>query len=205
MKTALFAASLFLATAAQPVLAQDAQVPGQADTSRVQAGTYKVDPAHTQIVFTVNHFGFSFYHGLLGDSTGTLTIDPKAPETASVQIEIPMSGLRTTSDKLTEHLATADFLDAAKFPTATFKSTKVELDGDAAEITGDLTLHGVTKPVVLDVNFTGAGANPMNKAETVGFSAGTTIKRSDFGINAYVPNISDEVDLEITVAFEKAN
>ena len=201
MNKALLAAS-FLVAAALPSFAQG--VPGAADTSRVKAGSYTVDAGHTQVAFTVNHFGFSLYHGLIGGSTGKLTLDPKAPEQAALEIQIPLAEVVTTSPELTAHLKNADFFDTAKFPTATFKSTKVEMDGDEATITGDLTLHGVTKSVKLDVDFTGAGTNPMSKAETIGFEAETTIKRSEFGISKYVPAISDEVELDITAAFELA-
>ncbi|MGQ4275255.1 YceI family protein [Terrihabitans sp. B22-R8] len=202
MKQILIATGVLCATAL-PAFAQAQGVPGAADTSRVTAGTYSADPAHSQIVFTVDHFGFSDLYGMLGASSGTLTLDPKAPEKASVEIEIPIDGVVSTSPEFVTHLKTADFFDATKFPTATFKSTKVEIDGDDARITGDLTLHGVTKSVVLDADFSGAGTNPMNKKETIGFSAETTIKRSDFGIGKYVPAVSDEVELDITVAFEK--
>jgi polyisoprenoid-binding protein YceI len=186
--------------------AQAPEIPGKPDPARVTAGTYKVDLDHTQVAFTVSHFGLSNYHGLFGGSSGTLTIDPKRPADAQVVIEIPLSKVVTTSDELTAHLKKADFFDIGKYPTATFRSTKVEPQGDRqARISGDLTLHGTTKPVVLDATFTGAGANPMNKAFTVGFEAKTTINRSDFGITYVVPLVSDEVILNITAAFEKAN
>jgi polyisoprenoid-binding protein YceI len=201
MNKALLAASLLIATAL-PAFAQE--VPGTADTTKVKAGSYTVDSNHTQVAFTVNHMGFSLLHGLIGGSTGKLTLDPKAPEKSTLEIEIPMSGIVTTSSELTSHLQTADFFDAAKFPTATFKSSKIQMDGDEAVITGDLTLHGVTKEVTLEADFTGAGTNPMSKAETVGFSGETTIKRSDFGISKFVPVVSDEVELDLTAAFELA-
>lgn len=184
--------------------AQAPEVPGKPDPARVAAGTYKVDPNHTQIAFTVSHFGLSNYHGLFGGSTGTLSIDPKRPEAASVVIEVPLAKVLTTSDELNAHLKTPDFFDVAKYPVATFRSTKIEPQGNRARITGDLTLHGITRPVVLDAGFTGAGTNPMNKALTAGFEATTTIRRSEFGITHVVPLVSDEVILNITVAFEKA-
>jgi polyisoprenoid-binding protein YceI len=196
---------LAVAAATLPAIAQmPKEAPGKADPARVTAGTYKADSAHTQIAFTVNHLGFNAYHGLFGDSTGTLTLDPAKPSAAKVDIEIPMSGITTTSAKLTEHLKGADFFDAAKFPTARFQSTAVMASGTNATITGNLTIKGVTKPVTLNAKFIGAGKGPMNGADTVGFEATTSIKRSDFGISYGVPLVSDEVPLEITVAFEKA-
>lgn len=187
-----------------PAIAQmPKEVPGKADPSRVTAGTYKADSGHTQILFSVNHLGFNVYHGLFGDATGTLTLDPAKPAAAKVDIEIPMSGITTTSAKLTEHLKGADFFDAAKFPTGRFQSTAVQASGTDATITGNLTLKGVTKRVTLKAKFTGAGKGPMNQLETVAFEATTTIKRSDFGISYGIPFVPDEVPLQITVAFEK--
>lgn len=189
-----------------PVSAQTAppERPGKPDLSRVAAGTYKVDPDHTQVVFTANHFGFTDYNGLIGGITGTLTIDPQRPEGATLAIEIPLSTAVTTSSNLNAHLQQADFFETAKFPTATFRSTRIEVTGDLAEITGDLTLRGVTKPVVLAARFTGAGVNPMNKAATIGFEATAAVVRSGFGITFAVPMIADKVDLRIVGAFEKA-
>ena len=109
----------------------------------------------------------------------------------------------TSRADLTKHMMSPDFLDAAKFPTATFESTKVVATGNTAKITGNLTLLGVTKPVVLDATFTGAGNNPMNKKATIGFHGSTTIKRSDFGMAKYVPMVGDDVKIAISIAFEK--
>lgn len=205
MRKILAASALALtALALGPVIAQDAPaLPGAPDPARVQAGTYVMDPAHTQVAFTVNHFGFNNYVGLFGTPTGSLTIDPKQPEKASLTVEIPMNEVRTSSTKLDEHLKTPDFLDTAKYPTAKFVSTSIKVDGNEADITGNLTLHGVTRPVTIDAQFTGAGTHPMNKKLNIGFSGTTTIKRSDFGIDKFVPLVSDEVKLAITAAFEK--
>ncbi|MFL9825270.1 YceI family protein [Rhodoplanes sp. SY1] len=192
--------------AATPLTAQTApaELPGKVDVSRVAGGTYKVDPDHTQVAFTVNHFGFTDYFGLLGGSTGTLTLDPKRPGAAQVTIEIPLAAAVTTSKELDAHLQAADFFETAKFPKASFRSTRVEVDGERARIVGDLTLRGVTRPVVLDARFTGAGVNPMNKAATIGFEATTSVKRSEFGMKFALPVVSDQVDLRIVAAFEKA-
>ena len=196
----MFAAPLALALLAVPAIAQ---VPGQPSVAAVKAGSYVTDPNHSQVAFSVTHFGFNVYHGLFGGITGSLTLDPRTPAAARVSIDIPIAQVVTTSSKLNEHLQSADFLDAARFPTAHFESTSVVARGRTARIAGNLTLHGVTKPVVLDARFIGAGTNPMNKAETVGFEATTTIQRSQFGIAKYVPAVTDAVDLRITVAFER--
>lgn len=198
--------------AAVPLMAQSApQLPGTTDVSRVTAGTYKTDPGHTLIGWRVSHFGFNDYFGIFGDATGTLTLDPKNPNAATVDITIPVSKVTTASAGLTGHLLRAgkdggkpDFFGPAP-ADAKFVSTKVEAKGTTAKITGNLTLNGVTKPVVLDTKFSGAGNNPFNKKATVGFHATTTIKRSDFGVSYAVPVVSDDVALDISVAFEKAS
>lgn len=196
---------LFLSLAllvATPAFAQTApQLPGQADPARVVAGTYPVDTGHTQVTFTVNHFGFSAFTGQAGGATGSLTIDPKNPSAAKLDITIPTSGIVTTVKALDAHLATPDFFDAATYPTIRFVSTGVVANGSTAKITGNLTLHGVTKPVVLDAVFVGAGDNPMSKKLNFGFAATTTIQRSAFGMDKYVPFVSDEVKIQINAAF----
>jgi len=193
----LFAAPLLAEEAAAPVL------PGVADATRVTAGAYEVDARHTQVNWQVNHFGFNDYFGLFGDVTGTLDIDPANLGAAKVDLTIPIASVATSSAGLTTHLQTPDFFDVAKFSTARFVSTSVAVDGQRAMIKGDLTMLGVTKPVELETRFEGAGANPMNKKATLGFHASTTIKRSDWGMTKYVPMVSDEVKLRISVAFEK--
>lgn len=205
---------LFALAVATPLVAQQAmQKPGSKNPAAVTGGTYAVDPNHTLIGWRVDHLGFNDYFGIFGDSTGTLVIDPKNPNAAKVDITIPVSKVTTASAGLTEHMLRAgkdggkpDFFGAnpadAKFVST---SVVVDRDGDEAKITGNLTLNGVTKPVVLDAEFSGAGKMPaqMGGKETVGFHAETTIKRSDFGISMGIPMVSDEVELDITVAFEK--
>lgn len=161
------------------------------------AETYKLDASHTAITWHVNHFGFSTPSGKFMDVDGTLHLDEANPASSSLSVTIPIDKMNSGVAKLDEHLKTPDFFDAAKYPTATYVSKSIELTGkDTAKVTGDLTLHGVTKPVVLDVKLNKIGENMM-KMKTAGFTASTTIKRSDFGISAYVPNLGDEVKLEI--------
>jgi len=196
-----------LALAAVPVLAQDMpkQAPGAPDPSRAVAGTYQVDPDHTQVLFTLGHLGFSEYTGMFTQPTGTLTLDPKSPAADKVDVTFPIAKVLTTSPELDKHLQTADFFDAAKYPDGRFVSTKVTPTGDAgATIDGDLTLHGVTRPVSLDVRFVGAGNMVMGPpVPNIGFAATTTIKRSDFGLGYGVPLVSDDVVLTINAAFAK--
>jgi polyisoprenoid-binding protein YceI len=163
-----------------------------------------VDTHHTQVAWEVNHLGFNDYFGIFGGSTGSLTIDPANPAAASVSIDIPLAAVATTRQGLTDHLQKAEFFDVANHPVATFRSTGVTVTGTTAKIAGNLTLRGVTKPIVLDAHFTGAGSNPMNKKATIGFEGTTTIKRSDFGVMYGLPVVGDVVDLRISAAFEKA-
>jgi polyisoprenoid-binding protein YceI len=161
--------------------------------------TYTLDPGHTMVLFSWNHFGFSNPTANLNQVDGTLVYDEAAPTKATVEVTLPLSGLDTFVPKLDEHLKSADFLDAAKYPTVTFKSTKVTEAGKGKfKITGDLTVHGVTKPVTLDATLNKVGPHPMMKVQSIGFDATATIKRSDFGVGAYVPNVSDEIKIHIT-------
>jgi len=193
---------LGLSAAAAPLVAQMPKTPpGISDVRRVAAGTYTVDPGHSQVTFTVNHLGFSTYRGIFGDLTGSMTIDPKAPAKAKVSIDIPIKRVTTTSEKLDEHLLGADFFDAANHPTAHFESTSIRPNGKTARISGNLTIKGVTKPVVLDAVFVGAGT--MMGKRTIGFDATITIKRSDFGVSYGIPLVPDAVPLQISVAFER--
>ncbi|WP_347303984.1 YceI family protein [Croceibacterium sp. TMG7-5b_MA50] len=191
--------------------AQDAPaLPGQMDASRVTAGTYTADSNHSLIGWRVNHFGFNDYFGIFGDVAGTLTIDPANLAAAKVDVTVPIANVTTASDGLTGHLlrpgkdgGKPDFFGAEPAP-ARFVSTSVQPTGEtAATITGDLTMNGVTRPVTIAAQFTGAGANPMSQALTAGFEGTTTIRRSEFGIAGALPVVSDEVELDITIAFEK--
>ena len=178
-------------------------VPGTPDPSRVTAGIYATDPSHTLVGWKVSHFGFNDYFGQFGDVRGTLTLDPANPSRSVVDITVPVSGLATASGGLTAHMQRADFFDMANHPEVRFVSTAVEANGDRAVIAGNLTIRGVTRPVILSARFSGAGTNPYNRKDTVGFHATTTIKRSDFGMTYGVPLVSDDVELTISVAFEK--
>lgn len=202
MKTNLLSIAFVLSLAS--VGSAAAQAPASHDPSTVEGGTYAVDPNHTQVAFTVSHMGFSNYTGVFSGASGELTLDPKAAGKSSLKVSVPVKSVMTTSSKLDEELKSAQWIDATQFPDMTFVSTKVVLDGkDKAKVSGDLTLHGVTKPIVLAVTFVGAGANPLSKKYTVGFEAKGEIKRSDFGVKTYVPLISDSLHLTIAGAFEK--
>ncbi|MGO4222509.1 YceI family protein [Lysobacter sp. TAF61] len=161
--------------------------------------TYKIDPNHTDVIASWSHFGFSNPIAHFGEVDGFVTYDPDHVGASKVEVTIPMSGLEAHVSDFNEHLRSADFFDAEKYPTITFKSTKVEAAGsNKLRVFGDLTLHGVTKPVVLDTTINKVGENPISKRAAAGFDATTTINRSDFGIAKYVPNVSDAVTIRIT-------
>ena len=163
------------------------------------SGTYQLDPTHTDVLAQWTHFGFSQPSAHFGISDGTLVYDAADVAKSSVQVTLPITGIDTFVDKLDEHLQSAEFFDVGKFPNATFKSTSVAAAGtNKLTVTGDLTIKDVTKPVTLDVTLNGAGEHPMLKKQAIGFSATATIKRTDFGVGAYAPNVSDDVQLRIT-------
>ncbi len=193
---------------ALPAAAQAPQLPTRAPGSRdpalVRAGSYHVEPNHTQIHFTLDHMGFTPFGGTFSQASGSLVLDPKLPSAAKVSIVVPIASVMTTSKKLDEELVSPQFFDAAQFPTATFVSTSVTPQaGNKARIEGTLTLHGVARPVVLDAIFYGAGTNFMSKKPAVGFLGTIVIHRSDFGLTYAVPLVGDEVDLTIDAAFEQ--
>jgi len=172
---------------------------GAAVSAQAAPVTYKLDPGHTMVLFSWNHFGYSNPSADFGLGEGTLVFDEQHPAQSSVDVTLPLAGLDTHVPALDKHLKEADFFDADKYPTVTFKSTRVQpLGGHKFQITGDLTVHGVTKPVVLAATLNKVGPHPMTKAQAIGFDATTSIKRSDFGIGAYVPNVGDEISIRIT-------
>lgn len=188
------AAALMLAPAAQ---AQITQVPAE-----VKAGAYTADPAHSKVTWSVSHFGFSTYTGQFASVAATLKLDPKSLSSTTLEATINTAAVGTLNPALDTHLKSPNFLDTAKFPTAVFKATSVKPTGErTADITGDLTLHGVTKAVVIKATFNQAGVSPVNKKYTLGFAGKAVIKRSDFGIKTYVPAISDDVTLQIDAEF----
>jgi polyisoprenoid-binding protein YceI len=205
-------ATLLAATAiATPLVAQ--QMPGSKDKAAITGGSYTVDANHTLVKWEVNHFGFSPLWGLFGQITGTMQLDPKNPAASKVDVTIPVSKMVTGVPGFTAHLlrdgkdgGKPDFFGSAP-ADARFVSTSVTVDasGEAAQVAGNLTLNGITKPVTLDVDFYGAGKAPaqMGGKENVGFEAEATIKRSDFGLGYAVPLVSDEVELTIAAAFQK--
>ncbi|HAJ90184.1 MAG TPA: polyisoprenoid-binding protein [Rhodospirillaceae bacterium] len=161
------------------------------------AEKYTLDASHTAITWHVNHFGFSTPSGKFMGVEGEVILDEANPASSSVKVTVDVNAMNSGVEKLDEHLKNADFFDVAKFPTATFVSKKVVLTGkDTAKVEGELTLHGVTKPITLDVKLNKIGEN-MRQMKTAGFTASTTIKRSEFGMSTYVPNLGDDIKIDI--------
>jgi polyisoprenoid-binding protein YceI len=166
----------------------------------LQAATYTLEPDYTQGVFRWSHLGFSNPAAQVSQGKGTLEFDPDMPTSARVEVTLPLSSLATGVPALDEHLRSEDFFEVEKFPTAIFRSTRIEQGGgkDRLRVTGNLSLHGVTRPVTLDVTVVKIGTNPRTGLATVGFEASTTLKRSDFGLGAYVPQVGDEIRVQLT-------
>ncbi len=170
-----------------------------------RSGSYALEKSHAKIVWAANHFGFSTYYGEFTDFDAKLTLDAAAPERSTLNVTVAIPSVDTHNDALDKHLATADFFDAANHPTATFVSTQVRRTGaTTADVTGNFTLRGVTKPLTLKVTLNGAGESPVSKAYTVGFSAEGTVKRSGFGMTYGIPGVADDVKLLISGEFNPA-
>ena len=160
---------------------------------------YKIDPTHTATVFSWNHFGFSTPSANFTDIQGVIKVDNAKPSNSSVDVIIPISSVNTNVPALDKEFQEEAWFNAAKYPNITFKSAKVETkDKKHFKITGDLTVKGVTKPVVLDAVLNKQGEHPMAKVPAIGFNATTSFDRSAFGIGNYVPNVGDKITVNIT-------
>ena len=174
------------------------------DTQTAQS-TWTIDPAHSSVEFAVKHMMFATAKGRFTDVKGTITLDQETISNSSVTVEIGAASIDTHDDGRDAHLRSAEFFDVETFPTITFASTSVERGrGDALKITGDLTMHGVTKQVVLDAEFNGQGSSPFGH-QVLSYSAKTSIDRKDFGLtwNAALETggvlVSDEVKITIEI------
>ena len=161
--------------------------------------TYQIDPTHTFPTFEISHFGFSTYRGRFDKTSGNITLD-RDKKTGSADVTIDVASVSTGVPKLDDHLRNPDFFDAAKYPTIRFKSQDFKFNGDKlSAVNGNLTMHGVTKPVSLTVSSFLCGEHPLKKTPMCGADATTTLKRSDFGISKYSPNIGEDVLLRIEI------
>lgn len=159
--------------------------------------TYTLDPNHSYVMWHISHFGFSHPSGKWF-ANGTLVLDESKLQNSKITVNIRTADIDTGIKELDEHLKGKLFFDVEKFPAATFVSNKVTLTGKkTAKVQGILTLHGISKPITLNVTLNKAGVNPINNKDTVGFTASTKLKRSDFDMNALLPGLGDDVTIDI--------
>jgi polyisoprenoid-binding protein YceI len=195
---ALFA--LGVALVASPAFAQVTT-----DPATLPAGAYRLETAHSQLLFSIAHLGLTDYYGRFDKLSGTLNFDPHAPERSTVSVIVDPASVDTPSADLNSELSGPDVFDAQKFPQATFRSVSVTRTGPASgKMVGDLTLRGVTRKVTLLVTFSGGAPDPLSGGTAVGFRATGTIKRSDFGITGmrWEPLVGDDVTLIIDAMFD---
>ncbi|MGR8981168.1 MAG: YceI family protein [Gammaproteobacteria bacterium] len=167
--------------------------------SAAAADFYTVDSRHTFPSFEISHLGFSIQRGRFNETSGKVMLDPKAGK-GSVDIAINTASISTGLAELEKHLRGEDFLDAAKYPQIKFISDKLSFSGEKlVAVDGNLTLHGVTRPVRLAVDHFHCGLNMIRMVQTCGANATTAIKRSDFGVDKYVPAVGDEVRIQIQI------
>jgi polyisoprenoid-binding protein YceI len=165
-----------------------------------QTSTWKSDPAHSETDFSVKHLSISNVHGRLGKVDATIVLNDQDITKSTINATIDVAGLETGQPPRDNHLKTDSFFDVAKYASVTFVSTGVAKSGSGFQVSGNLTLHGVTKPVVLDVSGSGAPiTSPMDKKQHLGFEATTTIHRLDYGVGTTFPDavVSDEVKITI--------
>jgi len=177
------------------------------DPKKAPTGSYSMDPRHSLVVFAIPHLGITDYYGRFDKVSGTLSFNSGAPEKSSVDVTIDMTSIDVPSKEPVGELSGGNVFDSVKFPTATFKSTSITRTGNnTGTITGDLTLHGVTRSVTLDTTFGGLTTDPFSGKDDVGFHATTTLKRTDFGLTGMVWEsvVSDNVKLTIEAMFQHA-
>lgn len=180
--------------------AADVKATIEANAPQTVAERYVFDKAHTQILFFVNHLGFSMSQGEFLDFDGHFMYDEANPENSSIDVVIKTASIDMDDEKWDDHMKNEDFFDVEKFPEMTFKSTDIEVTGEnTANITGDLTILGVTKPVTLAVTHNKTGIHPYSKKKHAGFSATATIDRTQWGMNYGVPNVGEEVEIRLEV------
>jgi polyisoprenoid-binding protein YceI len=187
-------------TLAGPAFAADVST----DPKSAPPGAYEIETHHTQVIFAISHLGITDYYGRFEKVSGTLNFNSGTPEKSSVSVSIDTASANVMSSEVLGQLVGPTVFDAAKFPTATFKSTSLVRTGPTTgKMTGDLTIHGVTKPVTFDVTFNGGLKAPIGNAYDLGFHATAIIKRSDFGLDKMMWNsfVGDDVKLTIEAMF----
>ena len=170
------------------------------------ATEYVLDPSHSQIVFSYNHLGYSVGYGMFSGYEGEIAWDAENPADSSVSVSFPLKSMLTGWEARFEHFMSGDFFDATDDEMVTFVSKSIEVTGeDTRLITGDLSLNGVTKEVVLDAKLMQAGDHPMEGKPWLGFTATTTLLRSDYNVGMFAPYVSDEVEVRISLEAMQAD
>lgn len=170
----------------------------------LEKGSYQIDPAHTSVLFKINHMGMSTFVGRFNESEASLEFDPAHMENAKLSALIKIPSIDVNNKDLEESLKGSSWFEAEKYPQALFKTESVMmLDDTHAKFSGNLTLHGVTAPIVLNVIFNGAGNNMLSGKYTLGFTATARFKRSQFGMDYLIPAVGDDVDVEVFAEFQK--
>ncbi len=201
--TIAIAVAALLAAAPAPSLADDMPAGPSRDPTQVKAGKYRLDPAHGKITWSLSHLGYSTYYGQITDVAAEVTLDPKEPAKSTLSVMINTASVNGLNDKLNEHLKSPDFFDVQKFPQASYVSTSIEpTSPTTAHVNGELTIKGITRVVSFDATFNQAGVSPVDKLYTVGFDGHAVIRRSDFGISAFLPILGDEVQLRLEGEFK---
>ena len=166
--------------------------------------TYQLEKTHVDLLFAINHAGFTHKHGSFRELDATLVYDAQKPEASHVEVTVKTDSLDTAFAARDKDVKGPQFLDTQKFPEMTFRSTRVTRTGEQTlKVEGNLTLHGVTRPLVLEAQLNQLGPSPFDKRPTVGFSASGALRRSDFGIDRFVPLIGDEVTISIDAEFNQ--
>ena len=196
----------FVMAATCPLQAMAQAPQSAAEEEPVKPGTYNLDPVHGKITWSLSHLGFSTYTGQFSHVTGTLSLDPAHVDQSKLNVTIDVSSVGSFNSTLDTELKGDKFLKVGTFPTATYTSTRVEPTGPkTATVHGDLTMLGVTKPVILKVTFNRAGTNPLANAYEVGFDGHAVFNRSQFGVSAYLPYVGDQVSLDLEGEFHLAS
>jgi polyisoprenoid-binding protein YceI len=194
--------AIFLAlTSASPAFAQSVS----RDVSRAPNGTYQLETSHSQVLFSVLHIGLTDYFGRFDKVSGTLNLDANQPERSAVTVTIDTGSVDTPSNRTADELKGPSVFDVTEFGSATFRSTSIMRTGaNTGRIVGELTIKNVTRPVTLDVIFSGGELNPLNDSYALGFHATATIKRSEFGLTtaSWSSLVSDDVHLVIEAMFQ---
>jgi polyisoprenoid-binding protein YceI len=162
------------------------------------ADTFKIDPVHSSVLFGIKHVGVTNFYAFFNDISGTVTFDKDNPAKSSFELTVPVESLYSRNPKRDQHLKSPDFFNAKQFPTLSFKSTKVEASGDTYKVSGDFTLHGVTKPITIEFN-KGPEGKGMEGEVRGGGETRFTIKRSDYGMTFMQGALGDEVDIIVSV------